>query len=191
MMPSQRFMVLNNYKAKLKKMFNLNDNSGIYILTRYENGFKYAYIGQAKHIITRIAQHLMGREQHIDLSIKKHGLYDECNQVGWKIDYFNCDESDLDKNEQEYIRKYADMGYQLRNKTTGGQMSKMGLVENKERKGYRKGVTQGELKAYKYIRELFSKHLDFSIKPPLNKVKERKFDEFKQFIEGNRDDTGT
>lgn len=191
MMPSQRFIVLNNYKAKLKKMFNLNDNSGIYILTRYENGFKYAYIGQAKHIITRIAQHLMGREQHIDLSIKKHGLYDECNQVGWKIDYFNCDESDLDKNEQEYIRKYADMGYQLRNKTTGGQMSKMGLVENKERKGYRKGVTQGELKAYKYIRELFSKHLDFSIKPPLNKVKERKFDEFKRLIEENRDDTGT
>lgn len=191
MMPSQRFIVLNNYKAKLKKMFNLNDNSGIYILTRYENGFKYAYIGQAKHIITRIAQHLMGREQHIDLSIKKHGLYDECNQVGWKIDYFNCGESDLDKNEQEYIRKYADMGYQLRNKTTGGQMSKMGLVENKERKGYRKGVKQGELKAHKYIKELFSKYLDFSIKPPLNKVKERKFDEFKQFIEENRDDTGT
>lgn len=34
-----------------------------------ENGFRYAYIGQAVHILTRLAQHLVGY-QHIDLSLK-------------------------------------------------------------------------------------------------------------------------
>ena len=32
----------------------LNENSGIYILTREENGFKYAYIGQANILLTRL-----------------------------------------------------------------------------------------------------------------------------------------
>ena len=52
---------------------NVTETSGIYILIREENGFKYAYVGQAKHLLTRLAQHLSGY-QHIDLSIKKHGL---------------------------------------------------------------------------------------------------------------------
>lgn len=43
--------------------------SGIYILIREENGFRFAYIGQAKNILSRLAQHLSGY-QHIDLSIK-------------------------------------------------------------------------------------------------------------------------
>ena len=47
----------------------MHDVSGIYILTRYESGFKYAYVGQAKHLLTRLAQHLSGY-QHIDLSLK-------------------------------------------------------------------------------------------------------------------------
>ena len=51
-----------------------NENSGIYVFTREENGFKFAYIGQAKHVITRLAQQL-NSYQHIDLSLKKHGFY--------------------------------------------------------------------------------------------------------------------
>ena len=48
----------------------LDDNSGIYFLTREdENEIKYAYVGQAKHILTRLVQHLVGY-QHIDLSLK-------------------------------------------------------------------------------------------------------------------------
>ena len=50
----------------------LNEKSGIYLLTRRDaNGIKYAYVGQAKHILTRLAQHLVGY-QHIDLSLKKY-----------------------------------------------------------------------------------------------------------------------
>jgi predicted GIY-YIG superfamily endonuclease len=44
----------------------LDEESGIYFLLREdEDGFKYAYIGQAKHILTRLASHLTGY-QHID-----------------------------------------------------------------------------------------------------------------------------
>ena len=46
------------------------DDSGIYWFARSENGFDYCYVGQAKHLLTRLAQHLSGY-QHIDLSIKK------------------------------------------------------------------------------------------------------------------------
>ena len=67
---------------------DLNDKSGIYILTREENGFKYAYIGQAKHILTRLAQHLV-TFQRIDLSLKAHGLYSEDNPTGWKVGAIN------------------------------------------------------------------------------------------------------
>ena len=51
----------NNYKKKLLGICpTLNDNSGIYFLTREDsNGFKYAYIGQAKHILSRLAQQSM------------------------------------------------------------------------------------------------------------------------------------
>ena len=100
----------NNEKRILKYCPDINDNSGIYILARFENGFKYAYIGQAKHLLKRLGQHLSGY-QHIDLSLKKHGFYSEDNKEGWKIAYFNCNENELDKFEQEYILKYANDGF--------------------------------------------------------------------------------
>ena len=58
-----------NKERLLKVNPKLNEDSGIYFLTRIdENGFKYAYIGQAVHLITRLSQHLVGY-QHIDLSL--------------------------------------------------------------------------------------------------------------------------
>ena len=58
-----------NKKRLLEVNPYLNEGSGIYFLTRTdENGFKYAYVGQAVHILTRLAQHMVGY-QHIDLSI--------------------------------------------------------------------------------------------------------------------------
>ena len=99
----------------------LDDKSGIYVLRRIdENGFKYAYVGQAKHIITRLAQHLVGY-QHIDLSIKKHGLHTPDNKYGWSVGFFHVPESELDNMERHYIKVFADEGYQLRNKTSGSQ----------------------------------------------------------------------
>ena len=99
---------------------NCPETSGIYFFIRKENGFKYAYIGQAKHLLTRISNHLRGF-QHIDLSIKKHGLFSESNPCGYTVNYLEFPESMLDEKEQEYILKYANAGYQLRNKTSGSQ----------------------------------------------------------------------
>ena len=110
-----------NKKKFLKQNEILNDNSGIYFLTRIdENGIKYAYVGQAKHILTRLAQHMVGY-QHIDLSLKSHGLYNEDNVYGWKVEALNFEQDLLDQKEQEYIIEYANKGYQLRNKKNGGQ----------------------------------------------------------------------
>lgn len=59
-----------NRERLLKINPNLDDNSGIYFLTRIdENGINYFYIGQAVHIMQRMCSHLTGY-QHIDLSIK-------------------------------------------------------------------------------------------------------------------------
>lgn len=123
----------------------LTDESGIYSLTREdENGFRYAYIGQAKHVLTRLAQHLTGYEQHIDLSLRKHGLWSESNPNGWFASATQYPESELDKEEQRAIKSYADAGFQLRNKTSGSQgKGKSAIAENKPAKGYYDGKKQG------------------------------------------------
>ena len=170
-------------KRKLLKAFPyLTDESGIYILRREENGFKYAYVGQAKNILTRLAQHLVGY-QHIDLSIKKHGLFSRENLTGWDIGCVKCDIDELDIKEQTYIKAYANAGFQLRNKTAGGQgEGKFEIAETKPRKTYQEGVKQGYEKARKEIARLFDKNLDCTIKGKENKNKVKAYEKFKLFI---------
>lgn len=172
-----------NKERILKVNPEVPEASGIYILTRYDGDFKYAYIGQAKHLLTRLAQHLTGY-QHIDLSLKKHGLWDEDNINGWNIDYIVCSEDLLDENEQKYIIRFANAGYQLRNKTSGGQgQGKMGISNNKPSKGYYDGLQQGYINAQKFVANLFEKHLDYrqkSDKP--NKNQEKAVEKFKEFL---------
>lgn len=179
-------------KDKLIKNFgHITDTSGIYVLTREENGFKYAYIGQAKRILTRLSQHLSGYKQKIDLSLKKHGLYSEDNKTGWDVFFTVCDITDLNEHEQSWIWAYANSGYQLYNQTTGSQgVGKKALDNQKERKGYNQGVYKGCLKTLKEVRNYFDKYLDFVIKGKTNKTKERKFEEFKRWVyeETSKDD---
>ena len=101
---------------------DLNDNSGIYFLTRVdENGIYYFYIGQAVHITQRLCSHLSGY-QHIDLSLKKRGFFSLENQYGWKLGFINYPISKLDEMEQYWILEYTKKGYQCRyNKTSGSQ----------------------------------------------------------------------
>jgi hypothetical protein len=143
-----------NEQKILKVCPEINKNSGIYIFTRVdENGIKYAYIGQAVNMLRRAAQHLEGY-QHIDLSIKKHGLFElDKNKFGWKLWFFPTPESELDAAEQEQIKIFADEGYQLRNQTLGGQKDKKGMEGNK-RKGYLQGKHDGYEKAQKEFAEL-------------------------------------
>lgn len=162
-----------------------DEGSGIYVFCREEAGIKYAYVGQAKHLLTRLAQHLSGY-QHIDLSIKKHRLFSEDNPTGYGISVWHVAEKDLDAKEREYIQAYASMGYQLRNKTLGGQDSgKGGLDNNKPSKGYHEGLHAGYEKARKEIKHLFSLHLKAVTRAPKpSKLQERALQKFMDFLEG-------
>jgi hypothetical protein len=149
-----------------------------------ENGFKYAYVGQAQNLLKRLAEHLIGY-QHIDLSIKKHKFYDEENNLyGYHVAVIEeCGKELLDEEERRYIKFYADRGYQLRNKTSGGQDGeKSALGEGKSNKGYRDGLVQGRKNTQKEIKTLFDKYLTYSIKDKPNKIKQRKYDEFTAFL---------
>lgn len=170
----------------------LNDQSGIYFLTREdEQGIKYAYIGQAKHILSRLAQHMTGY-QHIDLSLKKHGLISNNNMCGWNVNFLNFPEELLDEKEQYYIKKYALGGYQLRNKTAGGQGSgKKQIYDYRPGKTYRQGVEQGMKNASRDVAKLFEKHLNVSAKsnpPTVNQMKA--MDKFEKFLELSKYDSG-
>ena len=159
------------------------ETPGIYFLTREENGFKYAYIGQAKHLLSRLAQHLSGY-QHIDLSIKKHGLYSEGKRTGWRLQWLPCSIDKLDEFEQHFIKQYANDGYQLRNKTSGSQgEGKRGLDDQKQPKGYYDGKKQGYLDARKFVANLFEKHLQYSQKSDKpNKNQEKALEKFNAFL---------
>jgi hypothetical protein len=167
---------------------DLNDGSGIYFLLREdENGIKYAYIGQAKHTLTRLAQHLSGY-QHIDLSLKKHGLYSTDNPLGWRVGFVNEDISKLDEMEQHYIKMYAQHGYQLRNKTAGGQgEGKVQIDEYKPSRGYYDGLKQGKIALARELSHIIEKHLEIGFKEGKehNKVSQKAREKFLQLLDEN------
>ena len=181
-------------EAKNKKRLlvlnpNLDEGSGIYFLVRKdENGIKYAYIGQAKHLLTRLAQHLSGY-QHIDLSLKKHGLYSSENIYGWKIGFLHFQISELDFMEKKFIQMYANNGYQLRNKTAGGQgEGKTQIDDYRPAKGYRDGIAQGRKNLAKELTNIIDKHLCISIKEEKknNKVSIKAFEKFNDLLYGDK-----
>ena len=179
----QIFAVKNKLKQDLLKVNSKLDNqSGIYIFTRYENGFKYAYIGQALHLLDRLVSHLQGYEQWIDLSLKKHKLWNKDNLTGWEIDFIHCNENELNEKESEIIKKYADAGFQLRNRTGGSQgKGKFAIVDN-QRKGYLKGKQDGKIATLRQVKVYFDKYITATIKPPENKIKQRKLQEFMEML---------
>lgn len=161
---------------------DVTEESGIYILTREENGFKFAYIGQAKRLLTRLAQHLTGY-QHIDISIRKHGLWNEDNLAGWNIHCIKCPLDMLDELEQRYIKIYANYGYQLRNHTSGSQGKGKTNIVDTSPKGYLEGLHNGYKKAQKEIAHLFKLHLVCATKKqPPTKLQEKALAKFEEFI---------
>lgn len=175
---------------RLEKAFGrIPNESGIYVFTRVdEESIKYAYIGQAKKILSRLAQHLSGY-QHIDLSIKKHGLASEENAYGWSVHWELFPEKDLDEMERLFINKYARFGYQLRNKTAGGQdKGKRTIDEVKPQKGYYDGKKQGYEDARKFVANLFDKNLKAVINGKEGVLKSRALDKFNNFIKGEKED---
>ena len=178
-----------NKKRLLKVNPKLNERSGIYFLLRTdENGFRYAYIGQAtKSVLQRLASHLSGYKQHIDKSLKAHGLYSEDNPYGWRVEFLNFPESQLDEKEKYYIKLYADKGYQLRNVSLGGQgenRASGSIGERKPPKGYMQGIHQGKKVLARELSNIAEKHLKIEIREDKknNKVSQKQFEKFKELM---------
>lgn len=169
---------------------HVDEKSGIYFLTRTdEDGFRYAYIGQAVNLLSRLAGHLKGY-QHIDLSIKSHGLYSTDNIYGWKIGFMHYPAEELDKWEQYWIKKYADGGYQLRNKTSGSQgEGKKQIAEYKPPKGYRDGIQQGRINLARELANIADKHLVISLKPEKqnNSISQKQYQKFMELLHGEKE----
>lgn len=177
-----------NKKRLLKLNPKLNDKSGIYFLLREdENGFKFAYVGQAKSVLQRLASHLVGYEQHIDLSLRKHKLYSEDNPYGWRVEFLNFPESRLDEKEKYYIKLYADNGYQLRNVSIGGQGENRdsgSIGERKAPKGYMQGVQQGRKNLARELSNIAEKHLKIELRADKanNKVSQKQYEKFMDLL---------
>jgi hypothetical protein len=174
-----------NEERILKVCPNCPNTSGIYFLLREEDGFKYAYIGQAVRLRERLGSHLSGY-QHIDLSIKKHGLWSEKNPTGYRVHFLEFAENLLDEMEQKYIKQYANAGYQMRNATSGSQgVGKKGLDNARPTRTYYDGLAQGYKNAQKEVAHLFDLHLDYKTKSDKpNKNQQKALQKFKDFLEG-------
>lgn len=195
-MSNQNYRKAMAIEAKNKKRIleinpKVDDGSGIYFLTRMdEDGIRYAYIGQAKHLLTRLAQHLSGY-QHIDLSLKNHGLYAPDNIHGWRIGFLHYPIDRLDEMEQKYIRQYAQSGYQLRNKTAGGQgEGKKQIDEYRPAKGYRDGIEQGKRMLARELLSIAEKHLKIDLREDKrgNKISQKQYEKFMALIHTEGDD---
>ena len=175
----------------------MNDRSGIYFLLREdENGFKFAYVGQAKSVLQRLASHLVGYEQHIDLSLRKHKLYSEDNPYGWRVEFLNFPESQLDEKEKYYIKLYADNGYQLRNVSIGGQGGNRdsgSIGERKAPKGYMQGIQQGKKVLARELSSIAEKHLIIRLKPEKehNKVSQKQYEKFMDLLKVGESNANT
>ena len=168
--------------------------SGIYCFYRIdENNFRFCYVGQASkdNLLSRCASHLEGYKQHIDLSIRKYGLYDEeKNPHGYKLMVLcYCPAEECDEKEQFFIRQYADDGWQLKNVEIGGKSGKTDMNERKPSKGYREGVAQGRKQTQKEIAKLFEKNLTYEINGKPNKNKEKAYQKFTDFLNENKEET--
>ncbi len=188
----QRYAIDKKNEQRLLRLNpDLTNESGIYVLTRRdEQDIDYAYIGQAKHLLKRLVGHLSGY-QHIDNSLKKYGLFSTDNPHGWKVGFLLYPEDELDRWEQHWIKEYAKGGYQLRNKTAGGQgEGKVQIDEYRPAKGYRDGITQGRVNMARELKHIIETHLIVSLRPEKanNKVSQKAFEKFNDLLNEGKDE---
>lgn len=177
--------------ASIIKRNSQTTKSGIYIYERTdERGIRYFYVGQAVNIFERQIGHWNGWKQRIDVSLKKRKFKNENNPYGWTFRILEyCDKDKLDERESFYIEANMQEGKQTYNRTFGSQgEGKVSMdMERKPAKGYYDGKRQGNADCRKKVKEYFDKYLDPVIKGMPNKIKERKLEEFKNFIGESND----
>ncbi len=165
---------------------DITKDPGIYVFYRQEEGgLKYAYVGQAKNLLDRCAQHLYRMDLHIEKSIRKHGFFSLTNLSGYRLTVAPCPIEFLDIRERSWIKYYAEMGYQLRNKTSGGQDdSKEQINEYLPAKGYYDGLRQGWKNARVFVANLFDKNLVAMMNGKEGQRKAAALEKFKTFLAG-------
>lgn len=167
----------------------ITHDSGIYAFERTVN---YVYVGQSKDLLNRTVSHLQGYEQHIDISLKMHGLYSEVNPDGWRIKILDkCDFNDLDDAERWWIEWYnSNPLYNVLNITDGGQgKGKSDIGQRKAVKGYQDGKKAGRDKILKEINErLLKGDIRLVIDKP-NKTKEKHLAKLIEILGVNYDKT--
>ena len=179
------FAKQKQYEDIVKKACPSIDNrSGVYFYTRTDlvTGEKFAYIGLAKRLLARCCQHMLGY-QHIDISIRKRGLYSKENEGGWKLNCLHFPEQLIEEKERFYIEQYQKANVTLLNIEGGGRQGKVDIAERKPVKTYTDGLKQGRKNAVREVKVFFDKYLDFSIKDNPTKIKERKYNEFRKWLE--------
>lgn len=191
----KRYAVDKQNEERLRRLCpDIDHAPGIYFFVREnENGIKYAYIGQAKDMLKRCCEHMVGYKQHIDRSLKKHGLWKLVNEHGWRLGVLPFDTELLDQMEIAYINLYGREGYQLLNVSTGGQGGARGsgqISERKPSKGYYDGLEQGKKNLARDLRHIIELHLDVRIKPgkESHKVSQRQFERFKELLNLKEDE---
>ena len=119
-------------------------------------------------------------------------MYDkEKNPYGWRVEFLNFPESQLDEKEKYYIKLYADKGYQLRNVSLGGQGENRdsgSIGERKAPKGYLQGIQQGRKNLARELSNIAEKHLKIELRADKanNKVSQKQYEKFKELLqEGN------
>ena len=182
----QLFTIQRKNEKLIADLFNIPHKTGIYLFHRLnEDGKKCYYVGQAKDLLKRVAQHLSGRKTHIDKSIFKHKLYP--NEYGWKVNVLEfCDETQLDRIEQYWIDRYMSLSnVVIYNVTGGGQRDKKKDINKRQQsklKSYANGKLYGYNKAIDEVRIYFDKYLDFKIKGKETKIKQKKYKEFEELM---------
>ena len=192
----QIFAIQKKNEETIKKLCpEATHTSGIYVFYREQDGFKFAYVGLAtKSLLTRMAQHLSGYQQHIDLSIRKYGLFDKIkNPYGYKAGILCfCKKDECNEREQYYIKNLANKGWQMKNTTGGSQgKGKFGISENKQSKGYYDGVAQGKKKLREELNYIIEKYLVISLKKD-NKLSQKALTKFNKLLtqEDNNEEEG-
>ena len=179
-------------KAKIEKQLkyacpNIEHKPGIYFYTRekLEQGGGFAcYIGKSVDVLERCISHQCSWQQRIDISLKHRKYYSKHNLNGWRLNVLYFPEELLYEKEKYYIALYQSKNYEMLNIESGGAKEKFDINERKSGKTYTQGVEYGEKKAIRQVKEFFDKYLDYGIKEPSNKVKERKIKEFEELLKG-------
>ncbi len=156
--------------------------SGIYFYLRYDEDGNHGYIGKAKDLCDRNISHIMGFQQHIDISIKKRGFFSQYNPRGWKLNVLYYPEEELDKWERHWIEEYSKAGYHLYNVESGGTEGKEIIGERKPPKSYREGLAQGRKSLAKELRHIIDTHLEIKLRKE-TKISQKALAKFWELLE--------